>query len=54
MYELTRLRRILVDFMERATSKEATPEEIAALPGVAQAYVDSFRYDSRQIIEVRR
>ena len=33
----------LADFVIRATQKDATPEDIAVLPGVAQALVGIYR-----------
>lgn len=36
------LREVLYDFVKRASSKDATPEEVAALPGVAQVLLDTF------------
>lgn len=38
------LRETLYEFVKRASSKEATPEEVAALPAVARVLLDSFTY----------
>lgn len=39
---LEEVQNALMDFVKRASEKNATPEEIAALPKVAQVLVDSF------------
>lgn len=38
------LRKLLLKFLERATDKNATPEELAALPGVARVLNETFTY----------
>lgn len=41
--EIEEMRRLLLEFIERATKKGATQTEVEALPKVAQVLVDSFR-----------
>lgn len=42
---LTRVREVLMEFVERASKKGATPEEVEALPGVARALVECLKVD---------
>lgn len=42
--KFTRFEDALIEFIERASSKTATPEEIQALPGAAAAFADYIRY----------
>ena len=37
------LREVLFGFVKRAASKEATPEEVEALSGVAQVLLETFK-----------
>lgn len=44
MCTMSELREVLFNFVKRAASKEATPEEVEALPRVAGVLVETFRY----------
>lgn len=37
------VRKVLMAFVKRASEKNATPEEVEALPKVAQVLADTFR-----------
>lgn len=42
MHDIEELRSVLFEFVKRAASKEATPEEVEALSRVAQVLIETF------------
>lgn len=41
--DLNEIKTVLFDFVKRAASEEATPDEVRALPEVAKVLLETFR-----------